>query len=197
MTRLDRTPLKLSEKIDCAARALATQDRHGTISDLSREFSISRPTLYEARDAASSVLEAHFKQPEGNPVYVLVDEAQLQRAVVAMRATSPNSLRAIEDMLPFIYPGVAPSFGKIQSITSKAEAGAAKFNARADLSRIKAGALDEMFSQGDPVLAGVDLDSGYLFGLSLRASRSGADWSEVLGDGQAQGLDLSVVVRSV
>jgi hypothetical protein len=52
-----------------------------------------------------------------------------------------------------------------------------------------------MFSQGDPVLAGVDLDSGYLFGLSLRESRSGADWAEVLGDGQAQGLDLSVVVK--
>ena len=91
-------------------------------------------------------------------------------------------------MLPIIYPGVAPSFGKIQSITSRAEADAAKFNRRADLSSIVAAALDEMFSQGDPVLAGVDLDSGYLFGLSLRESRSGADWAAVLGDGQAQGL---------
>jgi hypothetical protein len=52
-----------------------------------------------------------------------------------------------------------------------------------------------MFSQGDPVLAGVDLESGYLFGLSLRESRSGADWAEVLRVGQAQGLDLSVVVK--
>ncbi len=25
-------------------------------------------------------------------------------------------------------------------------------------------ALDEMYSQGDPVLAGVDLDGGYIFG---------------------------------
>jgi hypothetical protein len=151
--------------------------------------------LYEARDAASSVLEAHFKQPEGNPVYVLVDEAQLQRTTVALRAMSPNALRPIEDMLPIIYPGVAPSFGKIQSITARAEANATHFNARADLSGIEAGALDEMFSQGDPVLAGVDLDSGYLFGLSLRESRSGADWAEVLGVGQARGLDLSVVVK--
>ncbi len=52
-----------------------------------------------------------------------------------------------------------------------------------------------MFSQDDPVLGGVDLDSCYLFSLALRASRSGADWAEVLGDGQAQGLDLSVVVK--
>jgi len=197
MTRLDRTPLVLSEKIDCAVRALATQDRHGAISDLSRELGISRPTLYEARDTASTVLEAHFKtsEPQGNPVHVVVDKAQLERATVALRAMSPNSIRAIEDMLPIIYPGVAPSFGKIQSITSEAEAKAAKFNRRTDLSRIAAAALDEMFSQGDPVLAGVDLDSGYLFGLSLRASRSGADWAEVLGHAQTQGLDLSVVVK--
>ena len=167
------------------------------MSDLSRALGISRPTLYEARETASAVLGAHFKEsePEGNPVHVLVDKAQLRRGVAVLRAMAPNSLRAIEDMLPIIYPGVAPSFGKIQSITSEAEAGAAQFNRRTDLSRIVAAALDEMFSQGDPVLAGVDLDSGYLFGLSLRASRSGADWAEVLGHAQTQGLDLSVVVK--
>jgi hypothetical protein len=195
MTRLDRTSLELSEKINCAARALVTPDRQETISGLSREFGISRPTLYEARDAASSVLEAHFKQPEGNAVHVVVDEAQLKRCIVAMRAMSPTSIRGIEDMLPFIYPGVAPSYGTIQSITSEAEVGAAEFNRQSDLSRIDAAALDEMFSQGDPVLAGVDLDSGYLFDLSLRASRSGADWAEVLEVGKAQGLDLSLVVK--
>lgn len=197
MTRLHRTALTLPEKIDCTARALAAQDRHGVISDLSREFAVSRPTLYEARETVAEVLEAHFKklEPGGKPVCVVVDEAQLQRATVALRAMSPNALRPIEDMLPIIYPGVKPSFGKIQSITARAEANATIFNARADLSSIRAGALDEMFSQGDPVLAGVDLDSGYLFGLSLRESRSGADWAEVLGVGQAQGLDLSVVVK--
>ena len=95
MTRLHRTPLTLLEKIDCAARVVATLDKHGTISELSREFRISRPTLYEARDAASSVLEAHFKQTQGNPVYVLVDEAQLQRAIVVMRTTSPTSITGL------------------------------------------------------------------------------------------------------
>jgi hypothetical protein len=45
---------------------------------------------------------------------------------------------------------------------------------------VRAGALDELFSQGEPVLAGVDLDSGYLFGLSLRETRRGEDWAEVL-----------------
>ena len=40
-----------------------------------------------------------------------------------------------------------------------------------------------MFSQGEPVLAGVDLDSGYLFGLSLSATRDGEAWAELLREG--------------
>ena len=44
-----------------------------------------------------------------------------------------------------------------------------------------------MFSQGEPVLAGVDLDSGYLFGLSLSAQRDGAAWSELLREGRGAG----------
>ena len=41
----------------------------------------------------------------------------------------------------------------------------------------------------------MDLDSGYLFGLSLSATRDGEAWAELLREGQAQGLGLSVVVK--
>jgi hypothetical protein len=68
----------------------------------------------------------------------------------------------------------------VQSITAEAEAQAAAFNAQADLSGVRAGALDELFSQGEAVLAGMDLDHGYLFGLALRERRGGEDWAEVL-----------------
>ena len=43
------------------------------------------------------------------------------------------------------------------------------------------------------MLAGVDLDSGYLFGLSLSATRDGEAWAGLLREGQGQGL--SVVVK--
>ena len=58
---------------------------------------------------------------------------------------------------------------------------------------VHAGALDEMFSQGDPFLAGVD--HGYLFGLSLRETRSGEDWAEVLQQGKERGLNLEIAVK--
>jgi Transposase len=195
MTGLHRTPLTTPRKIECVAKALAGQEASGGIAALSREFGISRPTIYAASEVASEVLREHFEATGSDRVSVEVDEAQLRRAVVALRVVSPNALRPIEDLLPILYPGVRLSYGLIQCIAAEAERQAAAFNANADLSGVHAGALDEMFSQGDPVLAGVDLDYGYLFGLSLRETRSGADWAEVLQQGKEQGLNLEIAVK--
>jgi hypothetical protein len=151
--------------------------------------------VYGAAQAAEDVLTQYFDASFTGDQSVVVDERQLERMVIGLRIVAPNSIRAIEDLIPVVYPGVHVSYGKIQQILIEAEARAAEFNAGCDLSDIEAGALDEMFSQGNPVLAGVDLDSGFLFSLALRASRSGDDWAEVLKTAKAQGLNLSKVVK--
>jgi hypothetical protein len=185
MTGLHRTPLMTSQKIECVAKALAGQEDCGRIAGLSCEYEVSRPTVYAAKGAALEVLREHFEEPESDPtVWVKVDPAQVRRTVVALRVMVPNALRPIEDMIPIIYPGVRLSYGKVQSMAAEAGAQAAAFNAKADLSGVHAGALDEIFSQGQPVLGGVDLDHGYLFGLALRGTRGGEDWAEVLKQGQ-------------
>lgn len=197
MTVLHRTALTTSQKIQCAAAALARQDEHGSKTALSEAYAISRPTVYAAGSTAEAVLRTHFEAPllEGSAVSVRVDDAQLRRALVALRVMAPNALRPIEDLLPVLYPGVKVSYGKIQQLLVEAEEQAQSFNAQTDLSGIEAGALDEMYSQGDPVLAGVDLDSGMLFALALREQRDGRTWAEVLSEGRGQGLNLSVVVK--
>lgn len=197
MTGLIRTDLTTSRKVDLAASARGRQAEYGAITELARRFGVSRPTVYAAAETTSDVLGEFFLQCEGGhpPVTVIVDHAQISRAIVALRVVAPNSLRAIEDLLPILYPGVRLSYGKIQELTAEAERKAAAHNAREDLSHISHGALDEMFSQGQPVLAGVDLDSGYLFGLSLYDSRSAKDWADFLGTAKARGLDLQVVVK--
>jgi hypothetical protein len=63
MTRLHRTALRLSEKIECAVKALANHEEHGVITDLSCEFDLSRPTVYEVKETACEVLKAHFYTP--------------------------------------------------------------------------------------------------------------------------------------
>ena len=197
MTVLQRTDLTTSQKIQCAAAAVAGQHAHGSKTALSERYEISRPTVYAVGAAAQSVLRSHFEAPllQGAAVEVRVDDAQLRRAVVALRVLAPNAIRPIEDLVPLLYPGVKVSYGTIQRMLVEAEGRAARLNAQASLDGVEAGALDEMFSQGEPVLAGVDLDSGYLFGLSLSATRDGDAWAQLLREGQCQGLELSVVVK--
>ncbi len=197
MAGLARTDLTASQKVTLSVLSLVGKGRYGAVTQLSEDFQLSRPTIYSTGAEAQRVLARHFEKQETRfrEVSVSVDEAQLRRAVVGLRCHGPNSIRAIENLLPILYPGVRASYGKIQGICVEAESRAAEFNSRADLSGISAGALDEMFSQGDPVLAGVDLDTGYLFSLALRESRSAQDWKEVLQTGQEQGLCLDVVVK--
>ena len=192
MTVLQRTDLTTSQKIQCAAAAVSGQHAHGSKTALSEAYEISRPTVYAVGAAAESVLRSHFETPllQGAAVDVRVDDAQLRRAVVALRVLAPNAIRPIEDLVPLLYPGVKVSYGTIQQMLVEAEGRAARFNAQVSLGGVEAGALDEMFSQGEPVLAGVDLDSGYLFGLSLSPTRDGKAWAELLREGQAQGLGL-------
>ena len=197
MTGLHRTDLTTSQKIQCAAQALAQQGEHGSKTRLSRAYEISRPTVYAAGETAEAVLRWHFegRLVEGGAVDVRVDDAQLCRALVGLQAMAPNSIRAIEDLLPVLYPGVKVSYGKVQQLLVEAEARARSFNAQADLSEIESAALDEMFSQGEAVLAGVDLDSGALFALEVCEHRDAQSWGDVLEQGRSQGLNLSVVVK--
>ena len=116
MTGLHRTDLTTSQKIQCAAQALAQQGEHGSKTRLSRAYEISRPTVYAAGETAEAVLRWHFegRLVEGGAVDVRVDDAQLCRALVGLRAMAPNSIRAIEDLLPVLYPGVKVSYGCCQ-----------------------------------------------------------------------------------
>ena len=145
--------------------------------------------MYAVGAAAESVLRSHFEAPllQGAAVDVRVDDAQLRRAVVALRVLAPNAIRPIEDLVPLLYPGVKVSYGTIQQMLVEAEGRAARFNTQVSLGGVEAGALDEMFSQGEPVLAGVDLDSGYLFGLSLSPTRDGEAWAGVASRGSGSG----------
>ena len=61
MTVLQRTDLTTSQKIQCAAAAVAGQHAHGSKTALSETYEISRPTVYAVGAAAESVLRGHFE----------------------------------------------------------------------------------------------------------------------------------------
>ena len=92
MTVLHRTDLTTSQKIECAAAAVAGQHEYGSKTALSETYEISRPTVYAVGATAEAVLRTHFEAPllSGAGVTVRVDDAQLRRAVVALRVLAPN-----------------------------------------------------------------------------------------------------------
>jgi hypothetical protein len=52
----------------------------------------------------------------------------------------------------------------------------------------------EMFSQGEPVLAWIDLDSGFLFSLSHESSRDGETWTRVLNEAKSQQMQHKMML---
>lgn len=199
MSALNKTCLSFAQKIQLGINVFSGQEQHGTITQLSEEFGISRHTIYGVKDTINNLVNEYYSAQEPisqQLVNVVVDKEQIARATICLRCDMPASIRNIEDALPKLYTGInSPSFGSIQSITSEAERRAKIINEKTNLSKVVNVAMDEMFSQGDPVLAIVDLDSGLLVSLELREGRKGDDWSDVLDKAKTQGLNLEIVVK--
>lgn len=193
MPILDRTSLNTSDKTDFLLKAVSCQ-AFGDISRVSSQFGVSRKTTYRTKEIGTNALSELLEQPERSP-QVKVDEAQIRRTIIALTITAPNSIRAIEDMLPLIYPGVTRSFGYIQGVQIEAQRNAAVFNQQVDLSKIYSVAPDEVFCKNEPVLAVIDLDSGFLASLSLEAQRDGPTWSKVLNKAKSQGMLPKHIVK--
>jgi len=195
MPILDRTRLNPSDKLHLLVKTLSCQ-AHGEITSIANDFSISRKAVYTARNAMQTALNALvYDNDESYSITDGVDKPQLRRVIVALSITSANSIRAIQEQIPIIYPGSSVSFGYIQGVLIEAQAKAALFNKTVNLDNIESIAVDEMYSQGDPVLAGIDLDSGYLFSLSHETSRNGETWGQVLGEAKEQGMEPKHVVK--
>jgi hypothetical protein len=193
MPILDRTSLNASDKIDFLLNSLACQ-AHGAISQLSSQVNISRKTIYATRAVGMEALECLLSQTD-RVRQVKVDEPQLRRTIVALSIAAPCFIRAIENLIPIIYPDVTRSFGYIQMLQIKAQYNAAIFNRQVDLSGVDSIAPDELFCKNKPVLAAIDLGSGFLTSLSHETHRDGATWSRLFDEGILQGLMPSHVVK--
>ena len=105
---------------------------------------------------------------------------------------APCSIRAIENLIPIIYPGVTRSFGYSQALQVQAQYNAAIFNRQVDFPPVDTIAPDDVFCQNEPVLAAIDLHSGFLTSLSHETHRDGATWSGLFDQGILQGMMYSM-----
>ncbi len=196
MAMLARTQLETADKRVLLEKTIINQ-AYGSISDLAHQFNISRRTVSKVSSAVNEVLDGMVAENTKANYFVRVDvdECQLKRSIVSLAMDGRDSIRSIEDEIAVIYPGMTRSYGYIQNVLTKAQLNSREFNRSVDLSSIKNATTDEMFSQGDPILAGIDLDFGYLFSLSHEVHRDGPTWARVLNVAKSQGMDPDLVVK--
>lgn len=166
-----------------AAATVATQGVHGAVTDLARESGVRRQTIYDLRERAEEALRLEFAPAEPRPRGAFTREmapSDVERVIVALRVHLPCSIRDIVTILPVLY-GVHWSYGSVWDVLHRAEQRAASWLPSVNLSGVHHIAADEMFSQGLPVLASIDLDSQYLTQLEVQDDRSGETWAKSFG----------------
>lgn len=193
-----RTPLHPSSAVSIAVAALAAQGQYGIVTELAREHDVPRKKVYSLRETARAALH-QVLSPETTtrptPPAAPIDSADLHRAILALRVVTPASFRDIEDLAPILF-GRKVGYGTIVAIVHEAERRAAELNRTDDYRGVQTIVLDEMFSQGHPVFAGIDPDSGALLLLEPHKTRTGQQWADALGPLAAhQGLAPARVVK--
>lgn len=177
-----------------AVQALAGQGRYGTVTRLAAAYGLSRQQVYALRDRGDAALQEVFQEDEA-PDRVVLSKATIDRLIVALRVATPSSYRDIEEVL-LVALGMKVGYGPVVSVIRDAEERAAAWLREPSHRELGSVALDEMFRQGRPVLAGIDLDHQYLFLLRVEDDRRGDTWARVLGEQRDhQGLSPSVVVK--
>lgn len=166
---------------EIAIQALAGQGEYGLIAELTRQYGISRSQVRDLRERAKAALDNEFADSKSEDMLFPLTKQNIKRAIIGLRVVGPNSIRDIVALLPIPY-GKHCAYGTIWQVLHEAEQRAEAFLSSVDLSGIHNVALDEMFSQGNPVFGGIDLDTQYLFQLQKQPSRTGEDWALSLSE---------------
>lgn len=172
-------------------RAFKGRGQPGVVAALSEEHGVSRPAVYRLREKVARRWNA-FEERGWAPPFALtveVDRAQVIRATVGARVDANCSIRQIMALQGHFY-GLDVSFGFVQGTVSQTSRAAGDILEKQPLAGIESAALDELFSQQEPVFVGIDLETEYLFLLQLAPDRSAATWKGALDALKPRGLSL-------
>lgn len=179
-------------------RDLAVQVLAGAqpVSDLAREYEVSRKFLYQQADTAREALtQAFHPQPKDEEVlfYLPVTKAWLRQLVLALVLVCHAPYRAVVEFFRDLLDWHI-SLGTVHNIVRSAVEPARAISGRVDLAGVRDAALDEIFQAQKPVLVGVDTDSTYCFLLSLEQHRDADTWGVHLLDLVDQGFNPEATV---
>ena len=183
-------PRPLDTPTTCPAKGLDPSQRQrlaldaiigsAPISRIAGQQQVSRKFVYHQAHKAQQALDQAFAPaPPARDhrvlFYLPVTKAWLRQLVLALVLIAHCSFRGVTELLRDLFD-YHTSVGTVHNIVARAVDAARQINQRQDLSRVRIGALDEIFQAGRPVLVGVDAESTYCYLLSQEAHRDADTW---------------------
>ena len=150
------------------------------------QFDISRTYYHELGRKADCALESLCASGQMAERAIVLNKAFRERLVVALTChgmSAANITALAEEVF-----GYSISSGTIWNILKEASRKAETLEKGVSLENVKHIATDEVFQNGEPVLTGVDLDSGYVFLTEAAPDRSGETWKAALEEKKTRGL---------
>jgi hypothetical protein len=185
--------LSLSTRLELAALMLNPFRPWGQVSELSRQYGVSRKFLYELRrKALQAVTGALLPQKPGRkvkPQAIYVDETFIQRFIAVCLSVVPGTVRTVRLLLELLL-GVHRSTGFICQTAQALGAKAQQDNQNLHLPLQALAEADEIFQGRQPCLTLVDGRSFLVLSLSAQAHRDETTWGCVLLDVEQQGVQL-------
>ena len=184
----------MSTRIDLALALIPSipQRAWGAVSELSRQYQLSRTTLYKLRDTALAALHQALAPHEpGRPpiaTSLVVDKALIDRMIAVWPMVLPT-VRGIQDGLDLIL-GVHRSVGYISQTLRQAGEKAAAHNAQEVPTQPVLAEADEIFQGRQPCLTVIDGRSFLILNLTPAEARDGTTWGLTFLDLQARGVQF-------
>ncbi|MBC8255401.1 MAG: hypothetical protein H8E35_15430, partial [Ardenticatenia bacterium] len=124
--------IDLSTRVNLAMQVLNPGRRWGEVTDLAREYQVSRKFLYELKDKAiSALLEALTPQqcgPQPKVDTLVVNREFLRRAIVILTTAVPGTVRGIQLALELLF-NKHRAVGLISATLPEAGQGTKRYNA--------------------------------------------------------------------
>lgn len=193
MANYQLSHLSLSTRIDLVSLMLDPFRPWGLVTELSRDYGLSRKLLYELQNkAVASISEALLPKAPGrkaNSNLIEIGEAYVKRAIAVCLSVVPGTVRTVQLLLDLLFD-VQRSTGYISQTAKKIGADALAYSQGLNLPILALAEADEIFQGGKPCLTLVDGRSFLVLSLSAQDHRDETTWGCVLLDVQKQGVHL-------